>query len=828
MERITHSTSSTIVQQIRQHRRQGQASTGMLLSGGPVLVRDRNDPNELFNVAGPSYLGNDVGFVVPESLLSGETLWAIYRSSPDVRASVETIARRVSTWDSETTTIIPPTSDRYGDALVQAAAVERFMNAPNDEDTQQTFLFAWTVDALVFWHGAAEVVFEGTKKVDPNLMAGPRSPIRRQGVIYELVNVYSPTVFARRSKETQRIDGWVQDPLYAAKPHWASVADRDKRISLEKRQIVRIQVAPNSRSPYSVPIIETIVKEAALLVRGSERALQETDVGQLVPGILVITGGNPKVMNDVEMGLEQNGGNPWRITALHTPGATNPVHWVELKRTFQEIEYLPLSKEARRTIYRNFGVSPVEMGDLENTNRATAAVELEVSSSALIEPLLEMIEQVINRHIVPLIVEKIQGPDAPVLCEWRFDRTVKRSPAEDLDAARADDIRLKSGQRSINELRQRDGLPRIEGGDTYRIEDIPIGDEVVDPDPDEPTDPDGGDESEVNQDDVDTIDEGQDEDESERTRTTLAGIAELLMRQGDPIRDDHLPSAWQSPGIFDGLRTVNLRALADEIAGYTEDIVPVWDRMMRDLEAAARFAESRGLLGGAQHLSQNAIIFAELREDWERITLRRYEAVAEIGRRAAADIAGPAAGTSAESDADVYYARAMVFLDDLIEDVSQRVTANINAASIGRVKTTAEDDIDGDSSIDDVVTAIGASVAANTHRITNWAGRLVELVYLVVRGRLRDNPPETAPGDAGVPIDPDDQATGGSPEWWYVWHAVHDRGTCEVCEDEGNQPPRPVSQMTVTPGGDTICQANCRCVVSIWLPSEIAAGEHVI
>ncbi len=765
--------------------------------------------------------GETASFVAPESQLTAEELWAIYRTCGDVRAAVDAIARRISTWDHDARPTVAPTSEQYTDAVGQCAAVLDFLRAPNPEDTLQSLLFAWVVDALVFWHGCLEAVHRD-EVIWP---AGVSEPVGfRQGAIDRLVTVYSPTIFARRATEGprrgERVPGWVQNTLYAHGAHWSKIGGDDKL--LEPDQIVRIQLAPSSRSPYSVPVIETIAKEVTLLVRGTERAVWETDMGQIMPGILVLTGADPKVLSDISLASEQNAGSDWKITALHTPGATNPVQWVQLKRDFQEIQFLPLSKEARRLIYRNFGVSNVEMGDTEDTNRATASAELEVSGSALIEPLLEMIEQTINRSIVPQIIAR-DYPGAPVLCAWSFDRDVKLSASDELDRARMDEIRLATAQRSINELRQRDGMPRIEGGDVYRLADVPIGDETIESNTgEEPPDDDTGG-SGVVQDDVDAAEATEARELDRWVQSVAARLGRLARRQR--AGEDELPSEWQSPGKFDSVRTVDLRALWDQVVAYRSDVEPHWEEMRRDLVAAAVAADRADRLGGALHLTQNRAIMTELHDSWAQVVERRYEAVKAIALRAAREFAeDPDVGDQANLIAAAYYDRAMDFLRDLTTDIQTRVNANVRAVAAGRTKLTAENDLDGDSTTTELVDAIELSVDANEHRITNWSGRLVELTYLVLATALGRAPTIEPPDAPTIDPDPAEPSPVTASGWWYLWEYVGDQRMCETCETEGEQPARPLSQATVLPGGDTQCQANCRCVLTVWTAAEVADG----
>lgn len=757
--------------------------------------------------------------MIPEGKLNGEILWSIYKNVGDIRAPIDSIARRVSTWDNTTVVkkTVPPDGELYSKALGQAAAVDKFFETPNKEgDTLQTLLSAWTVDALVFWHGVLEKVYSRGK--DLISVSDGQALTRRRGEIEQLVTVYSPTIFPVESETNGRISHWVQDGIEAGR-HWASSRDDYKPKKLETSQIVRIQISPSSRSPFSAPLIETICEQVTLLVRGTERAVRETDMGQIMPGLLVITGASSKVLDDIKLSAEQGAGNPHVLQAIHTPGATSPVHWLQLKRDFQEIQYLPLSKDARRVIWRVMGVSNIEMNDVEGSNRSTAAAELDVSGSALIEPLLEMIEQVMNRDVIPDIVRKHEGnPDAKVLVKWEFDRSVKHTAQEDLDQSGADKIRLETGQRSINELRRRDGFPRIEGGDVYRI-----GEAVIGEDP--------GEETGVVDEDVEAIEDGEEEDDRADGPDMTHGydLSALLALGARSSHSDDLPSEWQSPGMFDGLRTIDLRALWEEVVDYRRSVAREWEEMRRAVVELTEAAVITGTLGNSVYLTQLSALIGELKAAWETVTRRRYERTMDIGLRAAQKYAPTQVGGQANTITDTYANNAMTFLDDLLSDVQTRVQANVSAVT-ARAKLTADAGLGPDSDPEDLIRSVENAIDANEHRIDNWSGRLVELASAVFVSALLEGPP-VPPSTDDTPepgtVDPEAGATPSAlaAQWWVSWEYVGDSRVCETCEREGTLPIRPLSTLTVLPGGDTQCRARCRCVLVVYTPQEVASGE---
>ena len=105
---------------------------------------------------------------------------------------------------------------------------------------------------------------------------------------------------------------------------------------------------------------------------------------------------------------------------------------------------------------------PVEMGMTDGMPRATASVQLDVSSSHLVTPLIELLQAKINNIIMPLLVE-----DKDVLkhMTFGFDREAKLTTAEQLQLSNANTAYVRTGVLTRNEVRKTLGLLPLEGGD---------------------------------------------------------------------------------------------------------------------------------------------------------------------------------------------------------------------------------------------------------------------------------------------------------------------------------------------------------------------------
>ena len=194
------------------------------------------------------------------------------------------------------------------------------------------------------------------------------------------------------------------------------------------------------------------------------------DADEIPPGILVITGVSGAAAAAAKQELRRMRGKDHKVRVVTSPDpSATGARWVEMRHTAKDVDFVNVVREIRRTIWRVFGVLPVEMGASEDVPRSVGQVQLDVSSSHLISPILELIEGKLNARIIPLIL----GASAN-LVNFRFDREFKLSTSEQKE--KSDYLRtlVSSGIMTRNEARVQIDLPPIRGGDVVLIE-TPLG-----------------------------------------------------------------------------------------------------------------------------------------------------------------------------------------------------------------------------------------------------------------------------------------------------------------------------------------------------------------
>lgn len=372
-------------------------------------------------------------------------MWLLYRRVGDLFAAVNSITRRVATWDWVVEPTVDPASRQIRRLQRECDRVTAFLNKPNqDDDTFQTLLTRFCVDLLVFDKGAIEKVFNAKKQLT--------ELIARRGCTVRVVR--DDNGYITNYEQNLNWEGTEANNAFAL-PGTAT---------FERNQLIVMNIFPNTGGDDGTPPIEALLDELVSMIRSSEQTRQEMDANEIPQGVLVMTGGGPADKRQADTNFAQRGTtNRLRIMTVKNPQAD--VRWVELKRTLRDVQMREIIADVRRCIFRVYGVQPVEMGMTESMPLATAKVQLEVGSSHLVQPLLEAIEQVFNLEVIPELIP----PELRGLIRFRFDRETKFTQEE--NKQRMDTLKsgVEAGILTRNEARAELRLRPIEGGDVVTV-----------------------------------------------------------------------------------------------------------------------------------------------------------------------------------------------------------------------------------------------------------------------------------------------------------------------------------------------------------------------
>jgi HK97 family phage portal protein len=385
-----------------------------------------------------------------DRILSDSDLYTVYKRCSDVRASVDSIVRRVATFDWMVVPKVNPQNPKYAELMEICKMTNDFLLRPNrNGDTWQEIMTSMLTDCLVFDAGVLELVYD------------------MSGNLQELVPLRGSTIspiideFGRLIHYQQNI---FEEGTYFSTPS----ADNIEDTQFKAKQILYLSLFKNTATPEGFPIIESLVNEVIGLLRATEHAMLNLDADEVPPGILVLAGIAGKAAEEAKADLQRLKGQDHKVRVMTTPDPTGVgAKWLELRRQPKDIQMNEVIEQLRRTVYRTFGVMPVEMGMTQGMPKSTASVQMDVASSHLVTPMLELIQAKINAQIIPAVVN---SKEVANLIEFKFDRESRLSPQEQLNLASTYRNYVTQGIMTRNEIRETLGLLPIIGGDVPTVE----------------------------------------------------------------------------------------------------------------------------------------------------------------------------------------------------------------------------------------------------------------------------------------------------------------------------------------------------------------------
>lgn len=815
--------------------------------GDPVTQLDRTAFHATTQLGGGvvAVTGADAATrpVQTQRLLTADQYHLIYQRTPDVRACIDSIVRRVATQDWDVIPYVDPSDADFEAAMAEAIRVREWLQTPTaNGDTFQEVATAWLTDLLKYDAGVLELV-EGARGVLSEMV-----PVRGCDV-HPVVDVHG------------RLLSYVQDPRYGV----GVVAGNPASVTtLAIDQVLYLRLFPTTEHPEGIPLLETLVYEIIGILRAAEFVTASLNLNEVPPGLLVVTGIAQDAAKKMRAEYESKAAQEWSMRILAGETATAPLDakWVEFRKAPRELQIVELARWMQRAIWRVFGVKPIELGETEGIPRASAEVQVDVSASHLLTPILELVQAKFNAVVLSrVIAPEWQGR---IGFEWLTQREM--SPAEKKDKAEELGRYVDSGILTRNEVRDALGYAPIEGGDEATVKTvkgavIPLriamqtADEVVatetggdngddEEDDDERPASEDGDAFEGEEEEADDKDEDDDERKRPVLRRPIGALAARGWKRPQTLRtrhghrhavargriEDTPPPEWATLDEDSSARTLNLGKLWEEVSGYARDVLPLWEEARAAMVSAvaAEYVEE-GFDSERRQIVVNRVAdeIERLVSRWSLTTARRYEAVALDARAQAGNWTGRVTDADAtRAYAANYRRRAMSYLVEqggLVNDLHLRVLGILFAVTDTRGAPPPDQrlrlsDLLPKASTVEVLSAVGAAFDSFRHRVGNWAAKLIELANEVLISEV-DQGVVSASTESSTP-----EAVAAAAEPWCEWVCPQDERSCEVCRDLSARGFMRMADLPTTPGGDTNCRSNCRCVLVIWSKEEIDGG----
>jgi hypothetical protein len=126
-----------------------------------------------------------------------------------------------------------------------------------------------------------------------------------------------------------------------------------------------------------------------------------------------------------------------------------------LRPTNQDMQFYELNLWLTRIICSEFEISPQEIGLTMDVNRSTASSQDEITSEGM-DNVLKVISEEINGDLIGDLALNVDDRFSELEFVWNIDINLSEK-----ERAEIDEIHVKNGLRTVDELRARDGLDPI-------------------------------------------------------------------------------------------------------------------------------------------------------------------------------------------------------------------------------------------------------------------------------------------------------------------------------------------------------------------------------
>ena len=360
------------------------------------LENSRKESQKLRRALRSTYRTEIMGSITSPSVVRGvdrlpfRTLRQIYKKSSSVRSCVDTISREVSNlkWKIEIKKGFPGNNQEHLDI-----AKDFFTNPNFDQESFGQILSKFLTDLLVLDAGVLEKVWSIGKK---NLL----EIVARDGA--EFIPMLDPKGY---------LLGYQQRPEEITR----------ERVDFTKEEIMYLSFYPQTNSIFGNPTIDSIVDEVATLLFATQYVATSFTEDEIPPGILNLGVIGEEAYVRFKRSIKEERGRK-KDRFLRVIFGPEKVQWIELKRPNREMQTAELMTKIERVIYRNFGITPVQMGQTEKVPRASAEVQLEISRSKMVAPLVNLLNFHINQDIIQqgfgfndvefsLVLEDVEGEE---------------------------------------------------------------------------------------------------------------------------------------------------------------------------------------------------------------------------------------------------------------------------------------------------------------------------------------------------------------------------------------------------------------------------------
>ena len=374
-------------------------------------------------------VGENVQLTPRWNRISFPTLKAIIESYYAAQICVRHLINDVRSLDYQ---FIPP-QNVLEDATEDLAKAEQFFNSPDKRQPFRAWLAEYLQDVLRYDAGALYIRRnEGGEPIALEVVSG--------STIIPLIDFFGrPPVDEDDANATP--EGLFEGDIV---PAYLQIIEGLPWVWLVKEDLIYQPLNPLPESQYGLAPMEAVLLQANTDIRFQWHFLQYFTEGSIPAGFMEAP---PDLSDPIQV---QEWQETWDAVMLGDQAKLRQVRWVPAGAQFTPVKNNDFQSDFPLYLMRctaaAFGVTPNDLGFTEDVNRSTGEVQVDVQFRIGTLPIVRHLEDVIN-----LFISEHLGLQARIA----FD--TGQGTQHRLESAQADDIYIKSGVLSPDEVRIRLG-----------------------------------------------------------------------------------------------------------------------------------------------------------------------------------------------------------------------------------------------------------------------------------------------------------------------------------------------------------------------------------
>jgi hypothetical protein len=150
---------------------------------------------------------------------------------------------------------------------------------------------------------------------------------------------------------------------------------------------------------YGTPPAEAIVNEISALMMASRAIASFFSDDEIPLGILHLGDVGREAYTRAKADFESTTGTQNHRSLRTIYGRGDP-RWIQFQRPWREMEIAQIMPRVERIVFRNFGVTPLDLGMSSDVNRSTAEAFKEIRTFTLFKPILDLLAEMFTFEIL--------------------------------------------------------------------------------------------------------------------------------------------------------------------------------------------------------------------------------------------------------------------------------------------------------------------------------------------------------------------------------------------------------------------------------------------